>query len=499
MMRSSSFPFAPVFAVLLLFTACDPPVETFDFTLNLNIGGDDTLLSDLDFLEVDMVYADETTTTRWDWFEDNTLLRIDEVPPDEEVYFEVRGWIGSEEVAFGQSEPVTMIDGEQTWVLFHRHGIFIDLEGGDVPRLGHKVFAVDGGAIIYGGLLEEGVYAPISKLVRTENAGYALEEVADGPELWGFAATTIHGGDLAGQIFVAGGAPEMSGNMSFGGFSDLYTIWDPATESYTEEDGTLEEAKFLGQVVSLSDASAGQLVLVGGLEEDLGDGVAPSRRIETIDPYYGDAETLSTDVYWHHPTVAWGPDVAITCGGWDLSNQGMLVVRDTCSEFFASSNEEEVHEGVLSAARAGHGATTIGATDDKILLVGGTTSSDIAGVLPMYDWDDDVLDTAEIIDPGQGFSAGTIQMVEARLFPAVVRIPDTDLVLVCGGHDGTSLLSSCETYNELTGNFAAAPELDLGVPANNVQAVALDDGSVLFVGGNRGDNEAVNLVKLYLP
>ncbi len=498
-MCRSPIPFATVVLAVLCFSACDPPVESFDFTLNLNLAGDETLMSELERLEVDVIYADGShTAAMWNWFDDGTLLQIDEVLPEEQVRFEVRGMVGSEEIAFGQSEPVDLIDGEGAWVLFHRHGVFIDLEGGDVPRLGHRVFPIDGGAIVVGGLIENGEYAPISKLVRTENAGYALVDVDEGPEAWGFQGSVIRGGDLAGQIFLAGGAAAIHPNMDFDGFTDRYTIWDPETESYTVDDGTLEEARFFGQSVALSDENDGKLVLVGGLEEDLSDGVAPSWIIETLTPDNGDADTEDADFYWLQSTVLWGTDVAISCGGWDLIGGG-LSVRNNCNEFFASSNTEEIHEDVLTTARAGHGAVVIGEMGNKILIVGGTTSDGVQNVLPLYDWDDDIIDTAESVDPGQGFSTGTIPMVEARMFPAVVRIPSTGTVLVCGGHNGTSLVSSCETFNEQTGNFVSAPELDLGVAANGVQAAALDDGSVLFIGGNRGNNEAVNLAKLYLP
>ena len=141
---------------------CAAPVEAFDFTLHLNVAGDELLLSDLDSLsvEIDVPHA-APVRQEWDPFDAEASLEVPEVPRGSDVVIRVEGVVArgtpDEQQASGESAPLELPGTEEAWVLFHRHPALVRLEdGADVERLGHRVFAVEGGAVVVGGETGDG-------------------------------------------------------------------------------------------------------------------------------------------------------------------------------------------------------------------------------------------------------------------------------------------------------------------------------------------------------
>ena len=233
----------------------DPIIDGFDFDLNLNLAGDNDLLDEIDMLEIAVFSPDAGPLYySWEWFDADSALEMEDVPRGEEIVFEVRGLAGGMEIAGGVSEPVTLPDESEVWVLFHRHGAVLEVDQATpYPRMGHQVVAVDGGVVVIGGETGDG-FAPISKLARTEQAGFELIDVGEAPALSGFTASRIQAGGAAGQILLAGGADTLA---DFEGISDAFSVWDPSSETYVVEDGELSEPRFLGAATSLGDAGGG--------------------------------------------------------------------------------------------------------------------------------------------------------------------------------------------------------------------------------------------------
>jgi len=496
-------------AAVPLLVSCGPPDPVyvgFELTLNLNLAGDGDLLDDLEVLEVAVFSPDEGPLYySWDWFDAESALVMEDIPRGDGVVFEVRGLIGGDEVAAGTSEPMTLPpeDGDgEVWVLFHRHGTFLPLEGGsDYPRLGHRVIAVEGGAAVIGGETGDG-YAPISRLVRTEHAGYALESWATAPELSGFAAARLLAGDFAGQVFIAGGATSVA---DFEGISSEYSIWDPVSGEYTVDGEPLTQGMMGGEAVALGEAGGdGRVVLVGGASSynTLTSEVSFRDNIELVDPAEGEIETEEVGEWrWYHTAVLWGPDITVVCGGYNHPPWEDIMPQDSCDTYTAVSNTWADGDGALQHGRAGHGAAVLPGTDgDRILLVGGTERTD-EFVPHIESSNEDVLADAEIVESVGGSFSTTrvVDMIHPRVFPLVLRIPDQEKVLVCGGHDGGIYRADCEYFDEDTETFAIAEGLELPMGVNFLSGAVLDDGSILIVGGNAGAYEPADLAVLYLP
>ncbi len=500
----------------LLLVSCQGQVEPeiiydpFGVTLHLNLAGDDTLIDDIDTLRVTLHYSNgKEEISSWDWFDSESALVMEDIERGESVVFLAEGLVGNDVIASGQSEPVDVPGEEEAievWVLFRRHGAFLQLDGGSGdPRMGHAVFAVDdGGAVVIGGETGEG-YAPISRLATTPTGGYTLEPVDDAPPVSGFGAAMIREGDLAGQILVAAGAETIS---DFEGITDLYHIWDPATGSYTSQNENLLSSRFMGTATALGNAGGdGKIVFIGGVEEyeNITGSINFSNKVESLDPASGVMETLTVlNNRWLHSAVAWGPDVTVFCGGYDtgLSN---LYAQDGCDTYTASDNSYARGDGVLQEGRAGHGVVVIpGHNGDRILVVGGTDAEHtfVPSVCSLPDEVDSVVDTAEILEQidGEFVSTDVIDMIHPRLMPLVLRLPDEGRVLVCGGYDGSIYRNDCEFFNEGdTPTFTIAEGLVLPQAVNALQGAVLDDGSVLLVGGHKGGCEAANQAVLYTP
>ena len=130
---------ALVLLVALPLCACERTVETFDFTLHLNLAGDELLLADLDTLSVEIDVPDGSTVTQqWDPFDASDQLEVPEVPRGEDIVIRIAGVVAQgtaqEQVASGATAPLILPDQDEAWVLFHRHPALVKLEGGADER-----------------------------------------------------------------------------------------------------------------------------------------------------------------------------------------------------------------------------------------------------------------------------------------------------------------------------------------------------------------------------
>lgn len=498
---------APALAILLtLLAGCPAPEEGFELTLRLNIAGDEALLDDLDTIEIDLFYTDGSQHQEsWDYFDLDSLLSIEEVPRGEDVVFRVRGMAdtgdGMEELAVGESAAAQLPGTDEVWVLFHRHGALLELEsGGDVPRMGHAVVAIGDEAYVIGGEVGDGEYAPISRLVRTDRQGFALEDVSSGPPRSGFSTAVFPAGPRSGQVLVAGGG---DGLEWFDGIQDNYGVWDPESGEYTEVNLPLVSGRFRAPAVAVTDPNGdGHVVIVGGSTEGSGNQVLFTNLLETVHSGSEETENLTVGgIRWGAALVSWGPtETVISCGGWDDIVDSHLDPGDGCDEYYVASHTHTRHDEALQQPRGGHAAVVVEVNDlSKILLIGGAEDEMTFEQLPMLEELQSPLATAELVDPAHQYATELIEMAYPRVRPLALRLPEERRVLVCGGHDGTGLRSDCEVFDELSRTFALSDQLALPVPANEVQGAVLEDGSALIVGGNAGGYVPASFALIYLP
>jgi hypothetical protein len=135
--------------------------------------------------------------------------------------------------------------------------------------------------------------------------------------------------------------------------------------------------------------------------------------------------------------------------------------------------------GRMTVARANHEAVLL--ADGRVLLVGGVGTG----------WT--FLASAEIYDPATGTFTATGSMREPRESHVAVALQD-GRVLVVGGHRGrgraTVISRTAEIYDVGTGRFA--PTGEMTIRRHKHDAVALDDGRVVVLGGaDERDNEGI--------
>jgi Tol biopolymer transport system component len=181
-----------------------------------------------------------------------------------------------------------------------------------------------------------------------------------------------------------------------------------------------------------------------------------------------------------------------------LLNDGRVLVVGGGGEGYASSTSADVYDpstgtftktGSMKQGRWLHTATLLG--DGRVLVLGGRSPKD------------SVYKSAEIYDPDTGRFSPAGTMGEGRQQHTATRLPDGRVLITAGyWSDGQKwrVLTSAEMFDPATGKFG--PIGSIGTPREGHNAVLLDDGRVLIVGGEdigREGGVGVSSAVLYQP
>lgn len=117
------------------------------------------------------------------------------------------------------------------------------------------------------------------------------------------------------------------------------------------------------------------------------------------------------------------------------------------------------------------GGSAIVLANGKVLLSGGGSYGDSGHA-------DDYLRSSELYDPAAGTFSASGEMVLGRSNPALMRLPNGEVLVAGGGSNYENPMHTVELYDPATGQFTRAGKLTLEAAEGFLQK----DGQVLFAG-----------------
>jgi uncharacterized protein (TIGR03437 family) len=138
--------------------------------------------------------------------------------------------------------------------------------------------------------------------------------------------------------------------------------------------------------------------------------------------------------------------------------------------------------GSLTTARQNHTATLL--PNGQVLIAGGVNGNT-------------TLSSAELYNPATGVFAETGSMIAARSDHTATLL-NNGMVLVTGGNTGSGYLSEAELYNPATGTFTATSG-NLTTARAGHTATLLNNGMILIAGGAVANAVVVPSIDLYNP
>jgi Galactose oxidase, central domain len=317
-------------------------------------------------------------------------------------------------------------------------------------------------------------------------------------------ATTLNNG----LVLLAGGVSSFSTGLTGSGDQSTPTtfasaeLYDPKTGTYTPT-GSMAHPRAFHTATLLSD---GRVLILGGGESTSSSGTSGSSTPQQVpppeiyDPASGTFSPTAGDTLiphvWSTATLLQDGKVLITGGGTAAEAGATPAPGESSPPTGQVTDEAELFDpstgtfsatGSMTRPRVWHTATLL--ADGKVLIVGGTLSSDL-GASSSSGPADTTPQTAEIYDPASGTFSATGAPGAPRMWHAATLLPDGH-VLVTGGLNqsgaGTGadpFLKSAELFDPAAGTFSATGDMVEGQALHT--STLLQDGKVLIAGLGAG-------------
>jgi hypothetical protein len=183
------------------------------------------------------------------------------------------------------------------------------------------------------------------------------------------------------------------------------------------------------------------------------------------------------------------------CGGADTGIRASAELYDPSTGTFSPT-------GSMHTPRESHTSTLL--TDGRVLITGGVTSPNAtrsAGVtlaaFRLVDTSANVLNTAEIYDPATGTFSNTGSTSSIRDQHTATLLDNGRVLVVGGGGEGYSSVSSADLYDPTTGTFGKTGSMKVGRWLHT--ATLLQDGRVLVTGGRSPKDSVYTSAEMYEP
>lgn len=294
---------------------------------------------------------------------------------------------------------------------------------------------------------------------------------------WAHTATLLNSssnGATSQKILVAGG---INGTTSVASAQ----LYDQAAGTWTAA-GNLNAARHLHTATLLAD---GRVLVAGGMN-----GTAVLHTAALYDPSHGTGTWAATT--GPIPPNGWrsGTATLLQTSNAQLNNKVLLAGGNDGTKSIASvflfDPAQSAFSTLASMPSAREGHTSVVLANKKVLFVGGQNGST-------------ALATAVIFDPGSGPGSWstTGSMTSPRSGHALSLLPvgvaGSGQVIVSGGSNGTSTLSSTEVWNGSTWSLDGSMVL----PVQKHTAVAL--GNDILIAGGANGSTTVSAAELYDP
>ncbi|MGE3517663.1 MAG: choice-of-anchor D domain-containing protein [Vicinamibacterales bacterium] len=261
--------------------------------------------------------------------------------------------------------------------------------------------------------------------------------------------------------------------LVFCGGASLTAALEPPSANHWHTTGSLEAARAGAAATLLFD---GRVLVTGGL--GAGGDVLPSAERYSPEERTFTAVAPMAEPRAYHTATLLSDGRVLVAGGIDASGAALA-----SAEIYDPSSNTWQPSAPMHHARAGHTATAL--YDGRVVVVGGRDGAA-------------TLASIEVFDPWN---------LEGRfdLAPAALSAPRSghaaaltyaDTVVVAGGSDGASLLSSIDVFDPLSGAVAAATPLTTA--RAGLTATTLLDGRILLLGG-AGESGELASGEIYDP
>jgi WD40 repeat protein len=252
----------------------------------------------------------------------------------------------------------------------------------------------------------------------------------------------------------------IAGGKTGEGITSGVDFYDPTTNSFTSPDLTMNHSRFGHTATALLD---GTVLIVGGDPDS-----STAEIFDPATPKFTDTSVMAYPRSNHRATLLQNGTVLIT--GSDETDKLEAEIYDPKTGAFTKT-------GPMHAARCSHTSTLL--PNGEVLITGGQDNGN----------DGPALSSAELYDPDTGeFTVIGETMAGGARFNHQATLLDNGAVLITGGNNGVSQLTSAEIYSPpdsgySTGHFSLIDEVMLYAHEGH-QAVLLRDGTVLLIGGN---------------